>query len=150
MPLTVGGRTPGPSDDQKIDLLAQCWADATLLAPQVQELEAKVARQIAWLDDPANRDHEKYGKRVMQYLVTKDELWRANGEVHKIASRANTITDGMSPALIAKAREHIHAWAGMKGAGICAMVWNIVPNPVWLQDAEEAGQYLRETVEVNF
>ncbi len=147
MPLTVGGKTVGPSDDQLLTRLAECWVEAAERATTVQSLESQVARMGDWLD--AHKGDERYNHRLTQYLMRKDDLRRAMNAVHDIASAANRITDKMDTDLTRRAQVEIHAWAGIGGPGIYALTWNIVPNQKWLDDADADAQDLRQ-IEVPF
>lgn len=148
MPLTVRGKTPGPSEDELLDRLAAFWVEATEQANRVRSLEAKVARQTAWLD--ANKSDPRYIRRLDQYLMTKAELKRETIRLHEIAHDANTLTDRMTKPMKERARQVIHAWVGLGSIGVYALTWALVPDRLWFESAEMHGQRLRETVEVPF
>lgn len=148
MPLTIGGKRPGLTDEQLIERLAECWVDAEEHSGRLRELEEKVDRQGAWLD--SHRDDPRYGQRLMEHIVKKEELRREMNEIHAIASQANKIVEKMDAALRQQARDHIHAWAGTGNVGVYALAWNLVPDQSWLDDAYTEAATLRETVEVPF
>lgn len=136
MPLTVGGRRPGPSADQLLDWLASLWVEATELGKEVRALEAKIARQTDWLD--ANRDHELYGKRSMQAWDVHKEHERLMRKLHGLASDANRLTDKMDRDTKRRATAEIHEWAAIGSPGVYAIAWDLVPDGAWLEAAQES------------
>ncbi len=136
MPLSVGGKTLGPSNAQLLDWMAALWVEATELGNELRRLDAKRQRQNAWLD--AHRDDPRYPERVHRAIDTANAFERCHVAIHNLAKRANEVTGMMDTATKAEAQRSIHAWAVIGSPGVYALAFDLVPDKAWLEDAEAA------------
>lgn len=137
MPVSVGGKRLGPPPDRLLDGLASLWVEAIAAGKELRRLEEKAARQQHWLDD--NRADSRYPARVGQAIVTFKEFEYYQIAVHNLAKRANELTGLMDPVTKEEARRCIHAWAALGSPGVYAIAWELIPDPAWLDEIEDAS-----------